>query len=317
MQEQDENTQDTTAETWYNERAARVEAEKQKIEAQSTLVETTYNNLSARYDQLSTEEERAHDALDTRQIVALQEEKTRILNEGNQLREGYTALQQQREQIERASRLDYNTLLETSSQPSQMMLRAYRARLENDPSSMRKLLFEHNRAVAAGITPDTSEYFRHLEQNMGWQADERRTDDFFSTSKPREEKQQKQEFTPSREQLEMSRVLAQHGVPQRDYLAACANPFSQAANADSEVYVDPGESSNESAMSFKVEEPAQPKKYRAPDPKSSVTLSKEEVDLCAASGIDVKEFARNKILLHNEQRHRLTENQQRNSVIAR
>lgn len=317
MQEQNENTKDTTAETWYNERAARVDAEKQQLEAQSTLVETTYNNLSARYDQLSAEEERAHDALDTRQIVALQEEKTRILNEGNQLREGYTALQQQREQIERGAKLDYATLHEGASEKSKLFLQVFKHRLENDPAALRRLLHADNIARAKGVPVDTNDYFAELESQLGFSKDDRRFEFENSPSKTRQVKEKAPQFTP--EQIEMSRSI--NGVSPEEYLKAAAKPFSQAADADSHIYVDPSldVDTGKDAMEVRFDEPAkpQPKKYRAPDPKSSVTLSPTEVaiidNMATSTGRPLaevrREFAENKLKLHREQAYRLSQNQ--------
>ena len=66
-----------------------------------------------------------------------------------------------------------------------MMLRAYRSKLENDPAALRKLQFEHSRAVAKNIRPDSREYFAHLEEAMGWDASDKQTDFRTEASRPR------------------------------------------------------------------------------------------------------------------------------------
>ena len=308
----DTNTENTPdpAEIWHREREGRIESDRQRLSAQTALLEQAYGGLENQWNELDRVEEDSHESLNTREIVRGQSEKARLLSEAEQIRNGYTALKQEKEALERTSKLEYNALLENSSPPSQMMLRAYRNKLENDPAAMRKLLFEHNRAVAAQITPDTSDYFRHLESAMGWKDDERQTNFRRSengASKTKDTKAKEYSLTP--EQREFARNL--NGITEEEYAKACSQPFSNAANAD-DFYVDPGldvDSGREPELTVRFEESAkpEPKRYRAPDPKTSVTLSPAERELISNMAATTgrpqaevqREFAEQKLRLHS------------------
>ena len=105
----------------------------------------------------------------------------------------------------------------------------------------------------------------------------------------------------------MARIFP--GVREEDYLKACAQPFSQASQT---VSVDQDElnfcQSNKGMQVNLDETPKQaPVKYKAPNPKTSVTLSPTELSLvehmATATGKPLsemrKEFAANKIALRD------------------
>ena len=126
MSENIENTPaPDAAEIWHAERSARIQSEREKLEAQDALVRQVYDGISERFNQLERDLEQAHDYTDTRRIVELERERADLFSKANELQNGYQGLQQQREALERTSKLEFNTLLENSSPPSQMMLRAY------------------------------------------------------------------------------------------------------------------------------------------------------------------------------------------------
>ena len=111
---------------WFQERAQRLNEASARIDAQKTAISNAYSNLEAQWQEVHRQEEAAHDALETRDITRLQREKMRLEAEAQQLQGGWQSLLTEEQQISRFSNLDYNGLLESSSEPSQMLLRAYR-----------------------------------------------------------------------------------------------------------------------------------------------------------------------------------------------
>ena len=104
----------------------------------------------------------------------------------------------------------------------------------------------------------------------------------------------------------MSRSI--QGITPDEYLKAAAQPFSQAATAvDTDETID-----SEPEMTVRFEEAAkpEPKRYRAPDPKTSVTLSPVERELISNMAATTgrpqaevqREFAENKLRLSRKER---------------
>jgi hypothetical protein len=219
--------------------------------------------------------------VETRELVRILDEKQRLKAEAGQLQSGYQALQQEKQQIERASNLDYACLLENSSERSQMFLRAWRSKLSDDPSAVRKFLYHDSQVKASGVKPDRPEYFEELEERLNLPASERAREfeSGRSTTKPKRTK----EARLSVEQLELSRDL---GIPAEDYLAAAANPFSSAASESISIdpgeLVDTGKTQDGGDLEIRVTKP-KPAEVRLPQghkwSNSTVTLSPEQVDL--------------------------------------
>ena len=301
------------ADVWYSERQARLNEASARIEAQKLAVSNAYSNLEAQWQEVHRQEEAAHDSLETRDIFSrLQREKMRLEAEAQQLQGGWQSLLNEEQQISRFSSLDYNGLLESSSEPSQMMLRAYRSKLENDPSALRKLQFEHSRALAKNIKPDTAEYFEHLESAMGFTPQERQTDFRSQPNKTRSTKQKDHKL--SADEIELSRDF---GISPEDYAKAAQHVYGFDPKADdSAQYIDPGEmvdTGKEPAMEVRFEEKPKPEKSYKVDlnSKTDIRLSKEERELCENMAVQINkplnqvltDFAREKIALRDGTTH--------------
>jgi hypothetical protein len=317
-----ENTTPDASESWYSERQARIESERARIDAQTNLLETTYGNLRSRWAALDQQENAAHDELDTRQIVAIQNERQKLQADAGQLQNGWQALQQEKQQIERISNLDYNTLLEGSREKSQMFLRAWRSKFENDPASLRKLLYADSQIKASGITPDSRGYFESLEQRLELPAAERARE-FESRTKRKEAKL-------TADELETAHSI---GVDPEEYMKAAQKTYSfDAKSDDSHTYLDPGSmvdtgKSEDNGPEIHFEKP-KTREVKLPYPgyrpwKNSVTLSQDEVDLCKHMAVStnlrekevIREFAENKIALHRGESHyRLADEKKRSST---
>jgi hypothetical protein len=273
---------DNAAETWYNERQARLGSECARIEAQEIAMQNSYTNLENRWAELDRQEDDAHTMLETRDLVRILDEKQRLKAEAGQLQSGWSALQQEKQQIERLSNLDYNSLHDNSSEKSKLFLQVFKSKLENDPATVRRLIYADSQVRAAGIPADTNEYFASLEEHMGFKPEERRFEfeDRPSTAKRKQAAQQK----VSPEQIEFSQTI--QGLDPKEYLAAAANPFSSAASES--VTVDPGElvdtgkTQDGSDLEIRMTKP-KPAEVKLPQgdkwSNSTVTLSPEQVDL--------------------------------------
>jgi hypothetical protein len=323
MAETENNNAPDASEAWFNERQARLDAERQRIEAQSNLLETTYGNLESRWAELDRQESDAHDMVETRELVRVWDEKQRLRAEAGQLQSGYQALQQEKSQIERLSNLDYTSLLENSSERSQMFLRAWKSRLEGDPASVRRLLHADSQVKAAGVRPDSPEYFEEIESRMGFPGEERARE--FENGRSTTKRQQKL----SAEHLEMSKQI--EGLDPKEYIEAAQRTYTFNPKDDSHVYLDPNDSvstSNEPEPEVRFEQPAV-KQVKLPSrgfSKNTVDISPDEQDLVKNMALStgrperevLMDFARNKLALHRgESSYQLHEAKRDQSIPSR
>ena len=119
------------------------------------------------------------------------------------------------------------------------------------------------------------------------------------------ERKEKSRATP--EQRVMAKNLP--GVTEDEYLKACAQPFSNAAQTISLEPDDLNFGQSNKAIEVKFDESPKPSpaKYRQPNPKSSVTLSPAELSLiehmATQTGQSLQEakteFAKQKLALHS------------------
>ena len=264
--------------------------------------------------ELEREQEDAHDNMgitpeaSSRTLINIERERQRLLGEADQLRNGYEALQAEKSQIERAVKLDYQTLVDNSSEKSKLFLQVFRSRLEHDPAALRRLLHADSVARASSIPVDSNDYFAAIEQHMGFKPEERRFE-FESERNATKEKPAKQEHKI--EATEAQKIMARNlpGVSEQDYLAQIANPFSQAATVTLEPdQLDFGQNSKGLEVNLGEETPPKPAvKYRVPNPKTSVNLSPAELSLIENMAVQTntplaearKAFAQQKLALHS------------------
>jgi hypothetical protein len=177
---------------------------------------------------------------------------------------------------------------------------------------LKRLMHADARCKAVGLKPDSRNYFSALETAMGFSADDRNLDDLKgefdeSTNTYRQERKQDK---PKVEATEAQKIMARNlpGVSEQDYLAAVAQPFSQAAQT---VSLEPDELNFGQSKSMEVSLDETPKpapvKYKAPDPKTSVNLSPAELALIENMAVQTntplsearKAFAQQKLALHS------------------
>lgn len=188
--------------------------------------------LENTWSTLDETENAAHDSLDTREIVRIQNDRSRLLQEAQQLQNGYAALQAERQRLEQHSDPSYADILNNNSPKSQLFLRVHRSKLKGDANALKRLMHADARCKAVGLKPDSSRYFEALD----FSPDDRSLNDFSELSDEMREARdattrtrQKQEPQLTSEQRAMARNLP--GVTEEEYLAAVANPFSAAASS--------------------------------------------------------------------------------------
>jgi hypothetical protein len=311
-------SQDNSAEIWHNERQARLEADKARLDAESRLIETGHNALSDRWNQIERDSEAAHASLDTKAIVELERERADIFSKAQELANGYGALQAQKEQLERSTKLDYETLVNGSSEKSKLFLQVFKKQLEHDPAAMRRLVWADQQVRTSGIPVDSNDYFAAIEQRMGFKPEERKfTFESGHDATEDEPVQRKRETKPKSNEVQLtpeqkSFVKDMNGsITEAEYAAAMKNPFSQAATATEDSEPVSYDSRAHKSMEIDLDEGAPPKqapvKYKAPNPKTSVTLNPAERELCENMAVTtgrpvnevLKEFAANKIALRD------------------
>lgn len=310
MSEIEKNNAPDDASEWYSSLR---DNNIRQVEASLNEIASAHGNLENQWNELGTAEETAHDELNTREIVRIQAEKQRLMQEAQQLQQGYSALQNERQRLETHSAPTLDELIANSSAPSQMFLRTHRHKLENDPAALKQLMYADARAKAVGLKPDSRQYFSALETAVGLDASDRSLDDFselsdeMRSSKNSTRRDGKDKVQATEAQRAMARNLP--GVSEAEYLAQIAQPFSQAAT----VTVEPdelnfGQNNKGLEVNLGDEKPkAAPAKYRQPNPATSVNLSKTELELidhmATQAGKSIQEmrveFARNKQLLHS------------------
>lgn len=288
--------QDDAAE-WYN--SQRDSAIRQVDEA--------LNDLSTRHSQLENQwnELEKNDNLDygtpreARDIILQQ---ARIENEAAQIKGHWSTLQAERQRLETHTDPAYEELVANSSPKSQLFLRVHRSRLEGDPARLRQLMYADARCKAVGLRPDSSQYFSALEAAVGLDASDRNLDDFSELSDESDEMRTAKNATKRDEakrsdvQLtpEQAGIAKDLGITSDEYAASMKNPFSQASVAI-------GDESNASAPIEVKFEQEKRGPSRAVDPAKykpgaqSMTLSPAMVKFCEESGIDPKEYVRNKL----------------------
>jgi len=300
------------SESWYSEREARIQAERSRVDAQENLISNAYSGLENQWAELDRLENDAHDAydrLDTREIVRIQGERQRLLGEANQLRTGYEALQSEKAQLDRAGKLDYQTLVDNSSEKSKLFLQVFRSKIEHDPAALRRLLHADSVVRSSNIPVDSNDYFAAIERHMGFKPEERRFE-FENERQDEAPNQAKRERTADKvEATEAQKIMARNlpGVSEDEYLAAVAQPFSQAATVTVEPdQLDFGQNSKGIEVSFDETPKKAPARYKAPDPKTSVNLSPAEIALVENMAVQTSrplaevrtEFAKQKLALH-------------------
>ena len=297
------------ASEWYSSRRADT---LRNVEGQLNQLAEGYSALDNAWNSLNERENIAHDELNTREIVAIQAERQRLQNEAAQVQRGWDALQIEKHKIVQSNDPQFSELLESSSQPAQMFLRTHRQNLEGDANALKRLLHADARCKAVGIKPDSRNYFSALETAVGLDASDRNLDDFDEMRASSNATRREGKDNAARKgegATEAQKVMARNlpGISEDEYLKACAQPFSQAA----QVTVDPDELAFGQGKGMQVsldETPKQaPVKYKAPDPKSSVTLSPAELALIENIAVQTntplaqarKDFAAQKLALHS------------------
>ena len=204
--------------------------------------------------------------------------------------------------------LSYDGLLNSSSEASQMFLRAHADKL-GDPVSLRRLTYADLRVKAAGIKPDSKQYFAAISEIMNFSPEDRKTDFLDSPSKTRERKS-KEAPRVSLEQLQMAEDC---GISKKDVLEAMnkSTEYRPYDTSAADNYLDPNDSvstSNEPAeMVVRLDEPKpEPRRIKF-DPNSSTATHLSPVELELISNMAVttgrpekevlREFAENKIRL--------------------
>jgi hypothetical protein len=303
---QENTTAPDESAAWYNER--RTDALRQVEQSLSDL-ESRHSALEQSHQDAEQREEQGHTDYDTRALVQAIRDKGRFEQEAAQISNAYSTLQAERQRLEQHHDPRFDELLNSSSEPSKMFLRAHRHKLENNPNALKQLLYADARAKAVGLKPDSNVYFRSLEAAIGLEANDRRTDDFFESEPKANEtkpaKQERKELSP-----EQVRFCKDSGIPEESYAAYAQNPFSQ-ASATVEVgpdELDFGQNSKDMEVSLD-ESPKKPavdvSRYKPSS--QSVTLNPTEKDLCvnmaSVTGRPVnevlREFAANKIALRD------------------
>ena len=318
---------------WHAERMARVESERARIEAERTQVSSEYAGIEARWQELEKLEEKEKEdwgdiySVGTKKI---ENEKQSLGERAKQLTNSWNNLSSQEQAVQLHAQLtDYDSLLQASSEPSQMMLRAYKEKLQDNPGAIRKLLFEHSRAMAKQIRPDSREYFAHLEEAMGFAPEDRKTDDFFQ-KEPKQSRERKSKEAP-RVSLEQLQMAEDCGISKNDVLEAMNKSTEYDPHDTSHVYLDPNDSvdvSNEPAMEVRFEEPAKPeRRYKSPENSpTAIKLSREEKELCEHMAVTINRplnevitsFAKEKLALHSgKSGHQLYKDKHASSVPSR
>jgi hypothetical protein len=318
MSEIEKNNTPDDATEWYSSLRDR---NIRQVDASLNEIASASSNLEHQWNELGTAEETAHDELNTREIVRIQAEKQRLMQEAQQLQQGYSALQNERQRLETHADPAFDELIANSSAPSQMFLRTFRHKLEGDANALKRLMHADARCKAVGIKPDSRNYFSALETAMGFSADDRNLDDLKgefdeSTNTYRQERKQ-----PKVQATEAQKIMARNlpGISEDEYLKACSQPFSQASQT---VQLEPdaldfgqnnanaallGEGSKGMEVNFDEAPKKAPARYKAPDPKTSVNLSPAELALIENMAVQTntplaearKAFAQQKLALHS------------------
>ena len=266
-----------------------------RVEAQKVAVSNAYSNVESQWQALEQQENDAHDVVDTREILRIQQEKARLQSEASQLQGGWQALLNEEKNIQTHANLTYDGLLESSSEASKMFLRAHAEKL-GDPASLRRLTYADSRVKASGIAPDSKNYFAALEEMMGFTPEDRKTDFLDSPSKTKPRRQKDHKLTAT--EIELSRDL---GLDPADYAKAAQQVYGFDPKADdSAQYLDPNDfvdTGKEPEMIIKFDEPKVEKRRYKVDPasKTAVHLSPAELEICRDAGISPSDYARNKI----------------------
>jgi hypothetical protein len=300
---------------WYNER--RTDALRQVEQSLSDL-ETRYSTIEQSYQAAELAEQQSHKGYDdmspgaSRALVQALQDKQRYEKEADEVKNAYSTLQAEKQRLEQRSDPQFSELLNGSSEKSQLFLRTFRHKLENNPNALKQLLYADARAKAVGLKPDSNVYFRSLEAAVGLEADDRSTDDFFKSEKPasdrargKHESQERKELSP-----EQVRFCKDSGIPEESYAAYAQSPFSQAASAVDEPTSFDTRAHKSMEVQLDDEAPAKRvdvSKYKAPNPKTSVNISATEKEICvnmaSVTGRPVnevlREFAANKIALRD------------------
>ncbi len=309
----DINTQPDEATQWYRENQSATLAQ---VEGRLNELSSGYDALQNTWNELGAKEEEAHQALDTRELIRIERERARIETEAAQIHNGYSALQNEKARLAQNPDPKFDDILNSSSQPSQMFLRVHRAQLEKDPARLRQLIFSHARAVASGLKPDSANYFKAIEAACGFDPADRDLSDFDDSAEMQQArnatKRDDKPKAPESTATEAQRVMSQNlpGVSPDEYLTACAQPFSQAAQTVSlepDEHLDFGNNSKPMEVSFDEAPKQPPARYKAPNPKTSVTLSPAELALIENMAVQTntplaearKSFAQQKLLLHS------------------
>ena len=286
---------------WYSSRRSDT---LRQVESGLNQLAEGYSALDNAWNSLNERENIAHDELNTRDIVAIQAERQRLQSEAAQIQNGWHNLQIEKHKLEQSNEPKFLEILNSSSHPAQMFLRAHRDRLENDPTALRQLLFADARARASGLTVDGKHYFAALEAAVGLDASDRSLDDFSELSDEMRQSRNatRREATGKVKATEAQRVMAKNlpGVSEDEYLKACASPFSQAAS----VTIEPDELSlGQSSKGMQVSLDETPKKTidhsKYKPSQRSMTLSAAQVALCKDMGVDPIDYVKNSLKVKN------------------
>ena len=113
---------------WFAERAGRVQSEYARIEAEKAFLSSEHSQLESRYNALDAEEQREKDDwgdIRTNRLDDIKEEKRALIERANRITANWNNLSAQEQAVQAQAHLtDYDTLLQASSEPSQMLLRA-------------------------------------------------------------------------------------------------------------------------------------------------------------------------------------------------
>ncbi len=293
---------------WYNSRRADT---LRQVDGQLNELASGYSALENAWSQLDYRENEGHDSLDTRILQSVWNERQQLQQQAAQISNAYATLQNERQRLEQHSDPSFDDLLNGSSQKAQLFLTAHRRELQDNPAALKRLLRADALYKASLGKPDTNQYFEILKTaaDLG----EPNADDFSESSDEMRASSNatRRESSAKVKATEAQRVMARNlpGISEDEYLKACSQPFSNAAQTVSLEPDDLNLGNNSKGMSVSFDEaPKQaPVKYRPPSPKSSVNLSPAELSLiehmATQTGQSLQEakteFARQKLALHS------------------